>query len=857
MIERIAVLRATPSSCVAARRAIAADPATPDALARALRSRFAEAAIVATCERFEAVVVPHAGDDSSDAGLPEPLREAGWLVGRAAIRHVLRTAAGLESRIAGETHILGQVAAAARRAAAIGTSGPTLRHLFERAARVGRRVRSETDLGRLASSYVTLAAERVAACVAAGGAPALVGVVGSGALAAELVTALGERGVVSVRVFARHVERARAAIADSSATFSLLAELPEHVTTLDALVTATSSPRAIIDAAMLAHARRLRLVVDLGAPSNVADDVAAIAAIELRRLADLAGPTHAASTIAAAEAIVEAELDRLARQAATRTIVLAAHGARDGSVANRRVERLAAELATRDDTARVEAAFHLGTPSLAKVLARTRTPHVTVIPILASDGYFAREALPSVLRDAAPDGIELRRTPPVGTLPSLVSAFVRRVVSAVALRGRDCRVIVVGHGTARSSTSGLAAGAIARELSERLPGVAVSPAYLDQSPLLDDVARSASERTLVIAPALIGGGDHELVDLRARSERATVDVVLLPSLGEAPELADAVASLAAWYAPDRFIRLGTRASRLARIQADMAATALASIGCRTQIVEMTTHGDRDQRTPIDEFDVDGPFTDDLDRALVDGSIDIAVHSLKDLPHASRHGTVIAGVLARGSADDALVTRDGRGLAALASGARVGTGSRRRSAQLLALRSDLRPVALRGPVDGRVRQVDDGSMDAAILAVAGLERLGLAGRIAERFSVDEFVPEAGQGAIALVARVDDEPARALCASVEDASTRAHVDIERTLAAAIERHDATCAGDHLAAAHVDGVGTYRLRARAIDRSSNSMRTTTCRGADPDALVSGALEALLGAGAHREAPPMEAVP
>jgi hydroxymethylbilane synthase len=227
------------------------------------------------------------------------------------------------------------------------------------------------------------------------------------------------------------------------------------------------------------------------------------------------------------------------------------------------------------------------------------------------------------------------------------------------------------------------------------------------------------------------------------------------------------------------IRIGTRGSALARRQVELVIDALkqAVPDLALEVVVVQTEGDRRQDVSLDAASGQGIFVKEIEQRLLTGEVDLAVHSLKDMPSETPAGLRIGAVLPREDARDALVARDGAGLAGLPEGARIGSDSRRRGAQLLALRPDLRIEGVRGNVDTRLRKVEAGEYDGVALAVAGLRRLGLEGRITQVFETAEVVPAPGQGAIAIECRADDDDALALLAKVDDAATRAATDAER--------------------------------------------------------------------------------
>lgn len=227
------------------------------------------------------------------------------------------------------------------------------------------------------------------------------------------------------------------------------------------------------------------------------------------------------------------------------------------------------------------------------------------------------------------------------------------------------------------------------------------------------------------------------------------------------------------------MKLGTRASTLAMTQSAWVADRLRCLGHDVELVPVRTRGDR-ERESLRELAGLGVFAAELRAALLRGDVDFAVHSLKDLPVASVPGLVIAALPERESPWDALCARDGLRLAELPVGARVGTGSPRRVAQLRRARPDLEYVDIRGNIDTRLARVASGDLDAVVLAAAGLRRLGLAGRITEEL---RLLPAPGQGALAIECRSDDAATRAVLAPLDDPEARLAVTEERALLAAL--------------------------------------------------------------------------
>jgi hydroxymethylbilane synthase len=225
------------------------------------------------------------------------------------------------------------------------------------------------------------------------------------------------------------------------------------------------------------------------------------------------------------------------------------------------------------------------------------------------------------------------------------------------------------------------------------------------------------------------------------------------------------------------LRIGTRGSRLALAQANEVAAPLRSTGFETELVPITTSGDRGADPSTDPAGLKGLFVTEIVRALLDGEVDLAVHSAKDLPAIDEEGVAIAAVPERASALDVLVTRDGE----LAPGARVGTSSVRRQAQVSRWRPDVTVKDLRGNVDTRLRKLADGEAEALILAAAGLLRLGVVPQHAAPMSLSEMVPAPGQGCLAVQARADDASTIDALAPIDHRPSREALDAERGLMA----------------------------------------------------------------------------
>jgi hydroxymethylbilane synthase len=246
------------------------------------------------------------------------------------------------------------------------------------------------------------------------------------------------------------------------------------------------------------------------------------------------------------------------------------------------------------------------------------------------------------------------------------------------------------------------------------------------------------------------------------------------------------------------LRIGSRGSPLALIQARAVQSRLAAAAGldsgRIEIVAIRTTGDAVQDRPLAEAGGKGLFTKEIEEALVAGKIDLAVHSSKDLPTLLPAGLLLAGFLPREDPRDAFISRKAKTLRELAPGAVVGTASPRREALVKRLRPDLKVVTLRGNVETRLAKLDAGEVDATILAVAGLKRLGLLAEATAILDPDEFLPAVGQGAIGIETRADDANTRALVAKVDDPDTAIALAAERAFLAVLDGSCRTPIGGH---------------------------------------------------------------
>ncbi|MGH3136651.1 MAG: hydroxymethylbilane synthase [Gaiellaceae bacterium] len=311
--------------------------------------------------------------------------------------------------------------------------------------------------------------------------------------------------------------------------------------------------------------------------------------------------------------------------------------------------------------------------------------------------------------------------------------------------------------------------------------------------------------------------------------------------------------------PPAAVTLGTRASNLARAQTDgvveLLAAAWPDVSC--DVRPIVTQGDRTQASgePLPEIGGKGLFTLELERALLDGEIDVAVHSLKDLPTEDAPGVVIAAVCVREDPRDCLVARDGLTLAEFPPGTVVGTSSLRREAQLRALRPALEIRSIRGNVDTRVDKVRRGEYDAAVLAAAGVRRLGVEEVVTEWLEPETMLPAPGQGALAVQCRADDERVLELLAAMDDLASRVTTTAERTF---LRELGGGCAAP--VAAHAEVVprgaddasnsllqGALRVRMNGLVASIDGSEVIRVRGeGEPDELGGRLAREALAAGA-----------
>jgi hydroxymethylbilane synthase len=284
------------------------------------------------------------------------------------------------------------------------------------------------------------------------------------------------------------------------------------------------------------------------------------------------------------------------------------------------------------------------------------------------------------------------------------------------------------------------------------------------------------------------------------------------------------------------LRIGTRGSPLALAQARTVRERLAAaLGRPADTIELKiirTTGDTIIDRPLAEEGGKGLFTKEIEEALIRGDIDLAVHSAKDMPTFLPKGLILAACLEREDPRDVFISAKAKTIAALPQGAKVGTASLRRQAIMKRARPDLEVAPLRGNVETRLRKLDDGEADAIILALAGLRRLGLEGRATRIMSADEFLPAAGQGAIAIETREDDAETRALLAKIDHSDTSTAVAAERAFLAVLDGSCKTPIGAH---AIIEGE-TLRFRGLIARPDGSAAHDIAATGARSDAVQIG---------------------
>jgi hydroxymethylbilane synthase len=277
------------------------------------------------------------------------------------------------------------------------------------------------------------------------------------------------------------------------------------------------------------------------------------------------------------------------------------------------------------------------------------------------------------------------------------------------------------------------------------------------------------------------------------------------------------------------LKIGTRASLLALWQAEHVQRRLEERGHQVELVRITTTGDKVLDRRLESIGGKGAFLKEIEEAMLAGQVDLAVHSLKDVPTALPRGLTLVAILERADPRDALLANSGKALESLAPGSRVGTSSLRRSSQIKSLRPDLHVDDLRGNVDTRIRRLRERHYDAIVLAMAGLERLGRTSEVTQALDPRAFTPAVGQGAIALECREDDGATREVAALLNHEASAQAIAAERALLAALEGGCNVPLGAH---ATREG-GALHLRAFVARPDGSALLRAEGRGDDPEGL------------------------
>ncbi len=656
---------------------------------RCSRAQFGEAAILSTCNRTGLYAVGGCAEPlarflaGQQGSVPSQLRShLNVYENRDAVRHLFATAAGLESQVLGEPQILGQIRDAYDRAQDADALGPLFDTFFRRAIRVGKRVRTETELGRHPASLGSVAVD-LAAGIHPDFGQASAMLLGTGEMGELVARQLHKNGMSDVRIASRSRERAAELAAEFGGQTAGADELSRYLSSIDVLISATAPGKDHVvtsdqvEAAMRERHGRPLLLIDLAVPRTLDPQIRDVPNAHIHDLDDLkavkdASQQRRASAVPDAERIVEAE-----------------------------TEAFMSWLRQRRAIPLIKSLRHQAEEIRQHELEWARSK----LGPLSEDQEEALQALTHRMMN------KWLHTPTVQ-------------LKALAERSETCEPFTV-----------------ARELFE-----------------LDDV-------------------DHPHFDPSLQAEMAELNDVDGPPRTDAST--DGRPDAHADGGPERELVLGTRGSTLARTQTNHVIAALRAhhpgLAPKTEIVK--TRGDQGQVGDV------GAFVTELQRALGEGEIDVAVHSHKDLPTETPADLSIVAVPERADPRDVLITRDGATLDGLPPGATVGTGSPRRAAQLLARRPDVATTFIQGNVDTRLQKLEDGVVDAIVLAAAGLARLDRLEIVSQFLDPTQVLPAPAQGALALEARADDDAVHEILAAIDDRTTHAAVVAERSCLAAL--------------------------------------------------------------------------
>ncbi|WP_084500350.1 glutamyl-tRNA reductase [Brevibacterium album] len=775
-----------------------------------------------------------------------------------ATEHLLTLAAGLDSMAVGEAQILGQLRQTYSRAQEAGHLTGALSGTVQEALRVGKRAHAETELDSVAGSLLDTALVRAAEHIG----PietADVLIVGAGAMSGLVAATLARAGAGSITILNRTLERAErlAASVDGRAVEFTPEALPAEIAKADLVVSVIGARGTVIDAdtitASLAHLEDPEdpahtFLIDLALPFDVDPNVEEhpfVRMIGLEGLSSMFADTdYTASSgvvdvISRVRTIIREEMAALSAGKRARTIAPTVTALRKqaGAVVSREIEKLEKRLGDRvaeDDMKAIRRSLRqvattlLHTPTV-KVKELAADEHEKIDYAAALTMLFDLQRTPTAAAGSAAGSAEAGMLSGAGTsaaVPVPAAAGVRAMPGTAAAPGT-----AAGARAAEAGAGGLLAQVpqpAGRGTGDQ--GRPVGPPASDARPAPD--ARPLPDRQPSVRTASVPGSHY------------------VAAAGESPVASHTLDVVEPARPSGRTIRLGTRRSQLARSQSTAVAQQLAAqTGLRVEIVEVVTEGDVNM-TPLASFGGAGVFVSSVRSALLDGRVDIAVHSLKDLPTAAAPGISLAAVPPRVDPSDVLITRDGLTLAQLPAGAVIGTGSPRRAAQLRAARPDIEVTGVRGNVDTRIRHVTEGRLDAVVLAAAGVRRLGRLGEVTEVLDSSVMLPAPGQGALAVECRDADAELtefdaelRSALSGLHDEASMLAVLCERAILA---RAEAGCSAPIGAIAHLEG-HSLEVSGVLADEAGTLLRVTRRsplprRSADTDpAEVRHAAEAL----------------
>lgn len=727
-----------------------------------------------------------------------------------AVEHLLTVAAGLDSMAVGESQILGQLRQSYSAAQQEGHLTGELSRTVQESLRVGKRAHAETELDSVARSLLDTALTEAVTHIGPL-AEADVLVVGAGAMSGLSVASLARQGAASVTVLNRTLDKAQR-LADSvgGRARELTADvLAEEFARADLVISVTGARGTVIDAttvtASLDHlapgARPTNtFVVDLALPFDVDPDVEThehVRTIGLEGLSSLFADSAYTETsgvveiVAQVRSIIHEELaslsaSRRARQIAP-TVTALRRQARE--TVDREFERLSRRLGGRvsdKDLDEIRKSLRRVATSLL------HTPTVRVKELMGADDESVDYAAAlSMLFD-------LQRTPPAAVDAAFVPGPDSTATAAEAMAANPFALASSPVGGSGSVTALATA-----------PAVVLDAAAAVSKPASGSAGWAGSAGSAGSAPSVSGSnssGSNSSGSHAASASAASSTDHYVAADGQNPVADHTMDVVEPEHPTGRTVRLGTRRSKLARSQSTAVAQQLAAqTGWRVEIVEVVTEGDVNMR-PLASFGGTGVFVSAVRNALLSGTIDIAVHSLKDLPTTPAPGIHLGAVPPRVDPSDVLIARDGMSLADLPAGSVIGTGSPRRAAQLRDARPDIEVTGVRGNVETRIRHVTEGRLDGVVLAAAGVRRLGRIDEVTDVLVGSVMLPAPGQGALGIECRdaaadlnSDDASLRVALRGLHDHSTALTVDCERAI---LSRAEAGCSAPIGALARLDG-------------------------------------------------------